>query len=107
MGVSQTEQRNSCTLLRDGQPCNHGRNQRHQTVLVTQRQLLSLAHMMSHHEVSHRQAVFHGNAQVELSSAHINLYCYGHNYSVALLSVGILFLILPHNHDTTPTSRQQ
>lgn len=46
-------------------------------------------------------------AQLEVCSAHVNLYCSGHDYSGALLFVGILFLILPHNHDTTPTSREQ
>lgn len=45
-------------------------------------------------------------AQLEVCSAHVNLYRLGYNYSVALVFVGILFLILPHNHDTT-TSREQ
>lgn len=47
------------------------------------------------------------HAQPEVCSAHVNLYCLGHVYSVALLFVGILFHILPNNHDTTSTSREQ
>lgn len=58
--VLQTQQCNSCALLREGRPCNHLHNQRHQTVPVSQHQLVSLAPVMSHHEVSHGQAVFHG-----------------------------------------------
>lgn len=112
MRVLQTEQCNTCTLLRNGQLCNHLRNQRHQTLLVPQHQLISLARMMSHHEVSHGQAMFHGICRdiysiFEVYPAHVNLYCLGHDYSVALLFVGILFLIQPHNHDSTPTRREQ
>lgn len=81
-------------------------------LLVSQHQLVSLAHMMSHHEVSHGQVVFHGICRdiysiFEVRPTHVNLYCLGHDCPVTLLFVGILFLIQLHNHDTTPTRREQ
>lgn len=101
--MSQTEQCHSCALLWDAQPSNHLCNQRLQTVHASQCRPACdvLWDIIQASSCSVKLKWIHTQTEVEVRcSAQVNSSCLGHDSTLAVLFVGILFYILLHSHDS-------
>lgn len=107
----QIDQRHNCAFPWDVQPSNHLCNWRHQTVGMSQcqpaRDVLwdTIQRSSCFVELTWIYTQLEGAV---CCLAQVNSYCLGHDYSLAISFVGILFHILLYSHNTTEsTSREQ